>query len=443
MFRRFAASFVLLCCAMAVSARTRPHYGGTLRVEVQTDPWQEPDGIARRLTMDGLTRLDRSGIVQPGLAVRWESQSRDHRWQFWIRPNVQFHDDTLLTAEAVASSLAQSCRTGCPWATVRAVGSSIVFTSDLPQPDLPAQLAQSRFLISHQNAQGTVEGTGAFRINGFPNGMMIFTANDDCWSGRPFLDTVEVRPKRSVRDQWLDLSIGRTDVVEVPPEMLRQAQQQRLTVLVSRPVDLLLMQIANSGVLANSSLRQSIALAVDRNALYNVIFQKQGEITASILPSNLSGYAFLFSADRDLSRAEELRGGATLPPLTLSVEDGDAEMQLAAERIALNLREAGYRVQVANDRRQADIVLRRQHLEANDERAALNQIALSSGQNMTVNVTDPAGLYRAERDFLAAHTTLPLLWLPRAYAVSDRVRDLRLAVDGSPLIADAAIEDAK
>jgi ABC-type oligopeptide transport system substrate-binding subunit len=243
----------------------------------------------------------------------------------------------------------------------------------------------------------------------------------------------------------MDMGIGRTDVVEVPPEMLRQAGQQHLTIVASRPGNLLLLQIENTGPLANPQIRQAIALAVDRNALSNVIFQKQGEITAGLLPSALSGYGFLFSCDRNLNRAQELRSGATPPQLTLAVEDGNAAMQLSAERIVLNLREAGFKVQLApvGGKTEADIVLRQIHLETNDPRAALDEIAEDSEQHVSINGTDIASIYRAEKDVLATYTVVPLLYLPRAYAISERVRDLRLAVDGSPLIADAAIEDTK
>ena len=445
MFRRFVISGVLLWCALGASARTRQHYGGTLRVEVQSDPWQEPDGIARRLTMDGLTQIDSAGAVQPALSVRWESQNDDHRWQFWIRNNVQFHDGTPLTADAVAASLTQACRYGCVWSKVHAVGQSVVFTSDLPIPDLPAQLAQAKFLISHQDSQGAQQGTGPFCIAGFPGGVMLFTANNDHWGGRPFVDTVEVWPRRSIRDQWMDMSVGRTDVVEVPAEMLRQAPQQHLTVLASRPENLLLLQIASTGSLANPQLRQAIALAVDRSALYNVIFQKQGEITASILPGALTGYAFLFSPERHLNRAHELRSGATPPQLSLAVEGGNPAMQLSAERIVLNLREAGFQVQMApaGGKIQPDIVLRQIHLETTDPRAALDEMVEATGQRVSINGSDMASIYRAEKEFLATYTVVPLLWLPQAYAIGDRVRDLRFAADGSLLIADAAIEDAK
>ena len=105
------------------------------------------------------------------------------------------------------------------------------------------------------------------------------------------------------------------------------------------------MQVADSGVLGNPNLRAAISLAIDRGALSNVIFQKQGEVTASLLPAALTGYSFLFPTARDLNKAHELRGGLAPPPLTMIVE-GDGAMQLAAQRIALNLHEANFTVQV-------------------------------------------------------------------------------------------------
>jgi len=69
----------------------------------------------------------------------------------------------------------------------------------------------------------------------------------------------------------------------------------------------------------------------------NVIFQKQGEVTASLLPEGLSGYAFLFPSDRDLDRARALRGGANPSLVMLGADDTGATMQLAAARLALNL----------------------------------------------------------------------------------------------------------
>jgi hypothetical protein len=237
--------------------------------------------------------------------------------------------------------------------------------------------------------------------------------------------------------------VGRADLVEVPAEQLRQAREQHLTVVASPPVSLLALAVADGGVLGDPHLRAAIALAVDRSALSNVIFQKQGEITASLLPSALTGYAFLFPADRDVNKARELRGGLTPPALTLST-DGGAAMQLAAQRIALNLREAGFNVQVTGTGKQQhdDLVLLRLPLESNQPQAALESLLRGVGVANPVLENTPAGLFRVEHEFLETNTLIPLLYLPRAYAVGGRVRDLRLSPDGTPLLADASLEDA-
>jgi len=448
MLRRSAISFaLLLALALPALARTRPHYGGTLRVETQADPWQIPDGLARRLVLDTLTTIGPSGAAQPALAVRWESQNADHRWEFVLRPAVHFHSGTPLTADAVVASLEQTCSlpgvTPCPWTAVRAAGSSVVFVTDVALPDFPELLAQTEFAIARQDPGGAVDGTGPFRVTGFANGALTLVANDDCWQGRPFLDSLQILPHRNIRDQWLDLSVGRADVVEVPPELLRQAQDQHLTLLTSQPVDLLALTMMPQGPLAALEVRQSIAAAVDRAALCNVIFQKQGEVTASLLPQAVSGYSFLFPADRDLERARTLRGGANLPPLTLAVPNTGATIQLAAERLALNLHEAGFTTQVApGSHSPAPLTLRCEHLEEASPRAVLDELLERFGQNSTVTGTDPASLYQSERNALATATVVPLLWLPRAWAVGERVRDLRLSPDGIPLFAGASLESA-
>ena len=429
-------------------ARTRPHYGGTLHVETAGDAWDREDGPARRLVYDGLTQLDAMGAVEPALAVSWEADNNNHRWQFRLRPGVHFHDGTALTSTAVVASLTASCNADCPWTAVMAVGPTVVFTNDSPMPNLPAQLATDRFLITltatgDGKTPGNSIGTGPFQVAGFSNGALSLTANESCWSGRPFADAVEIRVHRPVREQWLDLTMGRADVVEVPSDMLRQAQQGKLNVLTSSPRILLALQVTDTGALANAKLRGAIAAAVDRSALYNVIFQKQGAITASLLPQQLTGYSFLFPADRDLNKAHELRGGLATGSLTLSTT-GDGAMQLAAQRIALNLHEAGFNVQVVNPGTQhADLALREFEIASESPAAALEQVLRGAGEDAPVLAETPSAVYEAERTALEQKKLIPLLDLPRAFAFGPRVRDLQLRADGAPDLADASLEDAQ
>lgn len=448
-FRRCAISFFLVSVCICAWGRTRPHYGGTLRVEIAGDGVTSPDATLLHLLLDGLTRFGADGVVQPALATSWKSEDGGHRWEFLLRSGVQFHDGTPLTADRVVASLNLACNGNCPWTSVHAVSSSVVFVGDSPMPDLPSMLAESQFLIalpsaSEGNHATCCIGTGPFQLSTPANPQRVqLTASENYWGGRPYVDRIEVATGKSIRDQGLDLNLGRADVVEVPPEDLRQAQQQRLTLVELPAAELLALQIAETGALANPTLRGAIVQAVDRGALFNVIFQKQGEIAASLLPQELSGYAFLFPADRDLNQAHALRGGLACPPLTLGYE-GDDAMQLAAQRIALNLHEAGFDVQAValKPPQHGDLMLRALPLRGADPAAAMEILLHAAGEPAAVADRSPAALFRAEHDFLARSTLVPLLDLPRAYAVGPRVRDFALLGDGVPDLASASLEDA-
>jgi peptide/nickel transport system substrate-binding protein len=441
-------SLIVAAYTLPTVAHTRPHYGGTLRIEIEGDPWQRPDGLARRLVLDGLTEMSVDGRVQPALAVEWKSENDDHRWQFRLRAGVHFHDGTAVNSGNVVASLSAICGAGCPWTSVRAVGSSIVFLSDAPLPNLPELLAADEYRIGLSGAETSTApvgsiGTGPFQFASFSSGVLTLAANENCWQGRAFLDAVEIHAHRGIHDQWLDLSVGRADIGEVPTEQLRQAHEQRFNVVVSMPASLLALTVSDSGALANANLRAAIALAVDRSALSNVIFQKQGEITASLLPAELTGYSFLFSTERDLNKARELRGGVSPPMLTMVAEGGPV-MQLAVQRIALNLRDAGFNVQVANAGapQHVDMTLRRLQVQSGEPGPALESMMRASGLAAPVQDQTPAGLYKVEREALETHMVIPLLYLPCAYAIGGRVRDFRMGFDGAPRLDGVSLEDA-
>ncbi len=454
MFRRCAISFFLVPAFLVLAeggawARTRPHYGGTLRMEIAGDGIASPDATVLHLLLDGLTRFGADGALHPALAMNWKSEDSGHRWEFSLRPGVQFHNGVPLTADRVVASLNLACNGDCPWTTVHAVGQSVVFVGDSPMPNLPWLLAEKQFLIRLTDAgedkvPACCVGTGPFQIGAQSNPQLFqLTANEGYWGGRPFVDKIQVATGKSIRDQWLDLSLDRADVVEVPAEDLRQAQQQRLTIVAAPAAELLALEIGETGALANPMLRSSIAEAVDRSALFNVIFQKQGEITASLLPQELTGFSFLFTTDRDLDKAHELRGGLACPPLTLNY-DGNGAMQLAAQRISLNLREAGFDVQAVALKapQHGDLTLRLLPLHGSEPAAAMEILLRAGGEQAPVEDGSPAALYRAERDYLARNTLVPLLDLPRAYAIGSRVRDFALLADGTPDLASASLEDA-
>src|ERR1039458_6025194 len=103
--------------AATATAATRPHYGGTLRVMLQsapnaldipanatpTDYWD----MARALSLigDTLVILDAQGRPHPALAVVWQSDPSARHWQITLRRGVKFHDASSASPAAVAQIL--------------------------------------------------------------------------------------------------------------------------------------------------------------------------------------------------------------------------------------------------------------------------------------------------------------------------------------------------
>ena len=77
-----------------------------------------------------------------------------------------------------------------------------------------------------------------------------------------------------------------------------------------------------------------------------------------------------------------------------------------------------------------------------DPAAALESVLREAGESAPLAASSPTDLYRAEHDFLDRKTIVPLLNLPRTYAISSRVRDLNLRSDGTPDFANAWLGEA-
>ena len=447
--RRTASAWLAACSVLlflvAAEARTRPRQGGTLHMEMRADVSQWASSPARMLVFDTLTQLDDGGRLQPALATRWESESDDRRWQLWLRTDVRFHDGTPLSAATVVQSLtAQDCR-ACPWRSIHVAGDSIVFESEVPVPNLPALLSNSRYAILRKDETGNVVGTGPFKVGGTTNGALTLKAVEDSWHARPFVNTIELRGGRSLRDQWMDLAGGRADLVEVPAEQLRQAQQNGMHLAVSRDTDLVTLVFdEKDATTQDPRLREALASSLDRESLWNVVFQKQGETTGSVLPNWLSGYSFAFHANQDLAHAKDLRSQIGRPPdVTLSVDSADPQLQLIAERLVLNARDAGITVRVLPPLSRSALRLTRVHLEGTTPSGAYVDVTGQLGFSEHVPAEDIASVFHQEQDLLAKRTVIPLLYLPRALGYSSRLHDLNVEADGSVRVADFWLEDSR
>src|SRR5579864_8962732 len=364
-----------LVWALPALPADRPHYGGTLRVELRELPKSldpatltatGPESLSR-MVFETLVILDSQGRPQPLLASSWQAEPGNQRWRLVVRGGVFFSDGTPLDASAVVASLRNS---NPEWKALPA-GDNVIIETESPDPDLPSELALARHSMVRRG-NGSVIGTGPFVIaQSNASQHLTLKANDQYWAGRPFVDSIEVEFGKNDRDQMMALDLGKADVVEVAPENIRRAHAENRIVMTSPPTELMAL-IFTGDARSDDELhaRNALASSIDSAALNNVVLQGGGEPTAALLPTWLSGYGFVFG--------DSGGNGAHLPqPVskrsqrwTLSFDNSDPVTRVIAQRLALNARDAGITLDV-NSSASGDLRLVRIPLVSSDPPVAL------------------------------------------------------------------------
>ncbi len=449
---------VSFCLAVAAPARTRPHYGGNLRLAIAEAPASiDPADVGpagksmppslSRLIFDTLVTLDARGQAQPALSPSWQVEPGNQRWQFNIRRGVAFHDGAAVSSDAVAASL----RAANPNWKVFATGEAVIVECDAPTPNLPAILALARYGIAKRTG-GKVVGSGPFAINRWDAGKkLVLTARDDCWGGRAFVDSIEIEMGKSFREQTIALDLAKADMVEIAPDQARRAVLEGRRLVSSAPAEWMALVFSRDAQSAeDGKLREALALSIDRDAMNNVLLQGGGEPAATILPNWMTGYAFLFPTAVDLQRARQARDAVhQAPAWTLAYDASDPLARVIAERIALNARDAGLTLQTTTSA-VADIRLVRMPLPSLDAWVALGELAGNLGLPQPKFDIDPlqqnanaSTTYAAESALLQSQRVIPLLHLRTAVALSANVMGWQEDPDGSWHLQNVWLETGK
>jgi peptide/nickel transport system substrate-binding protein len=425
-----AASSVGLLTSAA--AATRPQYGGTLHCNMpyavgSLDPAGEAGPASADLAnltallYDPLVAEDEYGRIQPALAASWQAEPGNRRWQFRLRAGVLFHDGSPLTADAVAASL----RVANPsWKVIPSVDSVVIELSS-PDPDLLAELAESRNAIAKRNGGGNAIGTGPFKVASWdPGKKLTANANEEYWNGRPFLDSIQVDLGVSSRDQLEALELGKTEVAELLPEQARRAALEGYRTVNSAPVELVALLFNHEAQSpGENALHEALSLSIDRATMRDVLLQGFGEPAGSLLPNWLTGYGFVFNPTFDLAAAREKRAASLAPARwTVSYDPADPTAHVIAERVALNAQDAGILLHVSTAPG-SELRLVRLPVSSADPGVALSDLERSLGlASSSGSIQSVDDRFRAESEILGSHRVIPLLFLSRAYALSSAVR---------------------
>jgi peptide/nickel transport system substrate-binding protein len=467
LLRLFAISSLVLLAAAAYGG-SRPRYGGTVRIllhdrVLSIDPLSDEDHPAARdrlaaLAFENLTQIDAQGRLRPGLALSWHADQSKRAWQFRLRL-ANFHDGTVLTAADVATSLAKS---NPAWKYSAVDRQTVSIETPYAVQQMPELLALPRYAIVKRQADGNnppiLIGTGSYKLNQWQAGEHAqFTANEDYWGGRPFADTIEFQMGATLREQLMDRQLGSFAATELSVDQIRSVEQNNQTVMLSRPADLLalvFLQPESGGrpgrKPVDARVRQALGLAMNRAAISNVIFQRRAIPASGLLPQWLTGYEFMFNSATDINRAKELRADAAayvvISPISLAYDFADPLARLAAERIAVDAREAGIVVQpyaeshlyskAARGTMNADAILLRVPLESLDPSVALAArmddlgLPLESAPAM-LGASRPEDLLEIERKLLENNRVLPVAHVPQVLWLNSTAHNWQQELNGA------------
>ena len=227
-------------------------------------------GIAKNRTLEPLVSLDRHGRLTPMLAESLEMDS-DGSLRIHLRPNVTFHDGTLVTSDVIASVVRHRLPemlgpAASDVAEISAVGErEIQIRQSRPSPFLSESLD---FVIEKPDAPGV--GTGPFSMAGHDNSGIELKANDRYYLGAPAIKRILLRSYPTVRAAWADMLRDKVDVLyEVGVDALDslQSSSQVSVYPYQRPFAYVIVLNAQSKITRAPAVRVALNQAIDRAAL--------------------------------------------------------------------------------------------------------------------------------------------------------------------------------
>lgn len=349
-----------------------------------------------RLLFDGLTENDHAtGQLRPMVAESWESNDEGDEWTFQLRDGVTFHNgDPVLPSDfkfAWERVLAPDLASDLAFHLHPIVGSDAVVggqASELegvvaddeamtltvslrfPYSTFPATLAHSVFSPVPKDVVEALDdpsrwerevmiGNGPFQMSEpWVNDRYVrLERYDDYWGGlnghSAYLDVVEFRISGDLDAAFQAFEAGEGDTAHIPParfeEVLarfphRSDTDEWLGVYsfgfnMDDPV---------VGGEDNLLLRQAIALAIDKRAIVDAVYNGSRTVATGHTPPALPGHEEALSdiagaGERDVGRARALLeewGGEVAEPIRLNFDRGSGH-EPVAEIIQANLEQVG------------------------------------------------------------------------------------------------------
>ncbi len=335
-------------------AELTPQSGGELVVGLSGDVLTlDPAGIinhapSRTLAMaiyDPLLEIAEDGTVRPYLAASFEVNDDDTVFTLELRDGVTFHDGTPLDSAAVAALFARMqdpATASQAYANVSRITSietpdplTVVFTVDEPWPAFPTVvladhpgLMASPTAIAQYGADYSAHavGTGPFRLVTYaPGDQYVVERNPDYWQeGLPYLDRITYRGIPDEQTRFQSLQAGDVDLIQsLNAGVAAQAEGAGLTSQVNLGIGSTEV-VLNTERLSDPEVRRGLSLAIDRDAINDVVNDGASKASTGPLQDGSPYYGDVAFPQFDQAEAASLLEGENLSISLVTTPDPGA-----------------------------------------------------------------------------------------------------------------------
>jgi len=337
---------LFVCAALALTAAVTPLPAAAAKTDLTMGTVLEPphldptggaaaaiDEIVYQNVFEGLTRIDKTGAVQPSLAKEWTISDDGLTYTFTLHDGVTFHDGSDMTAEDVKFSLDRAMAEDStnaqkalfePIESVEAPDSkTVVVTLKRPTGAFLFNLGWGdAVIVAPETADTNKEkpvGTGPFRfVEWVPGDHITIEKNPDYWGEPVALDTATFKIIPDPAAATAALLAGDVDAfANFPaPEALPQFEADPRFAVVSGSTEGETILSTNNGKAPFDDLkvRQAIAHAIDRQAIIDGAMFGQGTPIGSHFAPHHPAYVDLTGTyPYDPEKAEALLAEAGYP----------------------------------------------------------------------------------------------------------------------------------
>ncbi len=304
------------------AAKRAPEWGGELKFGTRLDASgldshrnnQYHTSMPIAAIYTGLTDIDKTGTIVPGVAESYEPSKDLTSWTFRLRKGVLFHNGREVDADAIKQNLMRikDPKIGSGWhrGTIKSVDTvdivdkyTVRINLSVPDASLPANVMHYPTNLqapdNFENASNHPIGTGPFkfvswkrygdtRLERFEN----YWETDDKGYSLPYLDTIVGAPKREDAVRLTALRTGELNLIDHMPyagvENFKKKYGDQYQVWQLHLGGVFVEFNWRSDIFKEKTLRTAAAHAIDREAIHHAVFYGQAKmLTQPYPPGNL------------------------------------------------------------------------------------------------------------------------------------------------------------